>query len=105
MITKLLHQQGAYVLTKAKCTHCGKDNHKSQDYYKIKTCPHCGKTWHAPTNRCYYKDKAAKQDNNKAKDVSIKDEENKDKGKGQLNFIEGNNPTPYDESEFYDDIC
>ena len=95
--------QGAYVLTKAKCTHCGKDNHKSQDCYKIKTCPHCGKIGHAP-NRCYFKDKAAKDNNNKGKGHVNFIKEDNDKGKDQVNFIKEEISTPYDESESYDDI-
>lgn len=88
--------QGAYVVTKASCTHCGKDNHKSKDCYKIKTCHHCGKTGHAP-NRCYFKDKAAK--------------DNKNKGKGRVNYIEEGDGTmniieeePSPSYELYDDI-
>ena len=71
---------------KKACQHCGKDNHKSQDCYRIKTCPHyCGKIGHA-SNRCYSKDKAAKDD----------------KGKGQVSFVEDNTPTSYESDN---DIC
>ena len=77
--------EGAYVITKSKCIHCGKDNHKSQDCFKIKTCPHCGKKGHA-SNRCYFKNKASKNDNNK--------------GKEEVNIVEDNNPTPSDDYNY-----
>ena len=46
---------GAYFASTAKCKHCGRSNHKSNDCFKVKTCTICGKVGHSPS-RCYKKD-------------------------------------------------